>query len=207
MALVLMPSDAVFVRTQWVPPAQNQINTSGWTGARQVLRAPGVGRWRVSAALKPIAREIDVFAWRAFCTAVEGQANTFLMPYCKNQYRAPGMGSNPVVKTGQGDLSGNETMVIAGLGAAGTKMYAGQVITVTLPSGKKQMLMLKAHLIAASNGEATATFRAALRESPAGNSAVETLNPVAEMAMTDDAVPIPQDNGVYNLAFEAAEVW
>lgn len=207
MALIIMPANVPFVRKTWVPPAKNQVNRSGWTGKRKVVRLPGAALWSVSAAVMPISREVDAWPWLAFFTALEGEANSFLMPYCVGQYRRPGTGANPTVsgvQTGGAGGQGAQTLYIENLGVGGG-LHAGQVMTLLYPSGNRQLVLLTQNLIGDGTGRGMATFRGAMRETPAAGAAVEFVNPVCQMALTDDAIPLPNDEGVYNFAFDATE--
>lgn len=202
MALVIMPPNAVFTRAQWVPPAQNQVNRSGWTGGRKVVRLPGAPRWRVSAALKPISREIDAWPWIAFFTALEGSANSFLMPWraCQPVANDPTVGP-------AGGAAGAETAELQGMPPNATFMYAGMGLTFTLPTGAQQLVVLKSNLVADANGRGIATFRAALRKPVAQGAAVAARFPVCQMALPSNDIPLPSDEGVYNIAFDAEEVF
>lgn len=200
MALITMPAGAVFPRTDWTPPAQNQVNRSGWTGGRKVVRLPGAPRWRVSAALKQISREVDAWPWKRFFTALEGEGNTFLMPfYCNPDAPA----ATALVRAGA--VKGNETLPLSGL-PVGLVLHGGQAISVVHPTGRHQLLMLTDDLVGAGDGTGTAQVRAALREAPVVGAVVQLRDPVCQMALTAN-VPLPRDEGVYNFAFDAEEAF
>lgn len=210
MAVVQMPAGAVFTKRAWTPPAQNQVNKSGWTGARKVLRLPGAGVWKVTAAIKPISREVDAWPWQAFLAVLEGEANTFYMPACDgDQWRAPGTPANAAfLNSGFPNVGvqGATQMHLGGLGAPGLKMYGGQKITVFAPDGTAQMLLLTQNLVADGQGLALATFRGALRRQPTDGSQVRLARPVCEMAMVGNPA-LDENEGVYTLGFDAEEAF
>lgn len=201
MAVVQMPAGAVFTKRAWTPPAQNQVNKSGWTGARKVLRLPGAGVWKVTASVKPISREVDAWPWKAFLSVLEGQANTFLMPFACKQTAA----ANPVVVASA--FQGATTNVLLGGMPPGLFLRGGRALTFLLPSGKRQLVLLTQDLVAGNDGEAYAAFRGALRETVAAGVAVEARDPVCEMAMMNADVPWDENEGVYTVAFDAEEAF
>jgi len=206
MANIPLPTNLPFTRLRWVPPAQNQVNRSEWTGARKVVRLPGAGRWRCSAAVLQTTRHSIAREWIAFFTALEGQANTFLLPFSQGgQYTQAGTGATPQVAAGA--VQGAETIPLQGLGASGVRLFAGQAMSFVQPDGNTQLVVLTQNLVADGSGNGTATFRAALRGAPAAGTAVELVNPVGQMALTTDLVPIPSDEGVYDFAFDCEEAF
>lgn len=203
MALVTLPAPAVFTRNVWTPPAQNQVNRSAWTGARKVVRLPGTPRWRVSAALKTITREIDAWPWIGFFTALEGEANTFLMPWRECQV----VGVETVTVGVGGALAGAQQAPIAGMPVAAPFLRTGQALTFLFAGGGRQLVVLTQDLVADVAGTGTAHFRAALRKSVAAGVVVKARYPDGEMAMVGGPVPLPNDEGAYNFAFDAEEAF
>ncbi len=209
MAVIALPASPPFVRTSWVPPAQNQVNRSGWTGKRKVVRLPTSKGWRVSVSVMAISREVDAWPWKAFFAASEGEANTFLMPYCRGQYVVPGTGAAVTVEAVQPadvGVQGAGSVKVGGLNVNGG-LFAGQALDVLLPSGDRQLFILTSALVGDAQGKAIATFGGGLRETPAAGAAVELRDPVCVMALVGNNTPIPSDEGVYNFAFDAEEVW
>lgn len=207
MAVLTVPVGAKFTKRAWVPPSRTQVNRSGWTGARKALRLPGAGLWRVSAAVRTMTREIEVYPWRAFLLALEGQANTFLMPVCEGQHVVPGTGEAPVVVQDGTAVQGSTTMRIAGLGAGGLRMFGGQYMSVVLPSGQTQLLGLTQDLLVTEGGVGVARFRGALRETLVNGARVEISNPVCEMEMASGDVGWDEDEGQWTVAFDAVEAF
>lgn len=201
MAVVTLPANPVFVRRSWTPPAQNQVNKSGWTGARKVVRLPGAGVWKVSASILPISRERDSWPWKAFFTVLEGDANTFLMPFACSQTTA----ANPQV--GNGAEQGDDTCPLVGLPPSALFLHGGRSLTFLLPSGRRQLVLLTQDIIANSGGAGLARFRAALRETPTPGAVVEARDTVCEMAMVSSSNPWDEDEGVYKFAWDAEEAF
>jgi hypothetical protein len=201
MAVLTMPANAEFTRRAWTPPARNQVNRSGWTGARSVVRMPGAAIWRVSVACKPLTREADTWPWTAFLAALEGTANHFLMPYKCGQTAA----ANPVA--GAGGQQGSDQAPIAGMPAGGLYLRGGQAMTFLLPSGSRQLVLLTHDLVADGAGTGLAKFRGALREAPAAAAAIEARNPVCEMTMVTNDTGWDDDEGVFKVAFDAEEAF
>lgn len=202
MAVIAMPSPANWTRRQWIPPAKNQVNRSGWTGKRTVVRMPGAALWRVSASLMPISTAMAAEPWEAWLAALEGSANHFYMPIGCNQTAA----ANPTVGTG-GTAQGNDTAPVTGMPASATYLRAGQKMTFYLPSGARQLVILTAPLVANGSGNGTATFRGAVREALTAGGAIEARNPFCEMAMTNDDSGWDEDEGVFGLSFDAEEAF
>lgn len=202
MAVIAMPTGAEWVRRQWKPPAQNQVNRTRWTGKRTVVRMPGAALWRVSATLFPKTSALAAEPWAAWLAALEGSANHFYMPIACNQTAS----ANPTVGTA-GAAQGSDTAPIKGMPASATYLRAGQKMTFTLPSGNRQLVILTAPLVANGSGTGTATFRGALREAVANNAAIEARNPFCEMALVNDDAGWDEDEGVFNLSFDAEEAF
>jgi hypothetical protein len=200
MAVVAMPANPVWRKRAWIPPSRNQVNESAWTGARQVLRLPGAALWRVSAAHVPLTREIQTWPWKAFLTVLEGQANTFLMPYACSQTGV----ANPRV---QAAVQGEGRATLAGFPASRFILNGGRAMTFLHPSGRRQMVLLTNDLTSDAAGVAVARFRGVLREAPAVTSVVEIRNPVCEMAMVNGDVGWDEEEGVYSIAFDAREAF
>lgn len=201
MAVLAIPANAEFTRRAWRPPAKNQVNRSGWTGARSVVRLPGAALWAVSAACKPLTREVDTWPWTAFLAALEGNANHFLMPYKCGQTAAP----NPVA--GAGGEQGSDQAPVAGMVPGGLYLHGGQGLTWLLPSGSRQLVLLTHDLVADGAGNGLARFRGALREAPAAGAAIEARDPVCEMAMVNNDIGWDDDEGVFKVAFDAEEAF
>lgn len=202
MTLIALPPSISFVSVQWTPPSTKvQVNRSAWTGARRGVRLPGGARWAAKATLPPVVNDpVKESAWAGFLAALDGPFNSFRLPCRTNQH---GLAISPVVKAGA--IAGATSLVIAGLPASIQILSVGQLMTVILPSGRAQMLILIDNLISNATGEATAIFRAALREAPAAGSAVETVNPFCELSLVGD-VPAWTDGLANRTDFEAIDL-
>lgn len=201
MTLIAMPTTPGFVSVQWTPPStQVQRNRSEWTGVTRGVRLPGGQRWKAKATLPPIVGKPDVAAaWGAFLMALDGPYNSFLLPFRKNQHNLA-----LDVRVGAG-AAGGTTMTLTNLPASAMLLPAGYCITVPLPSGRVQMLRLISALTSDGAGNATALFRAPLRQTLVADSWCETRNPVAEMMLVGDA-PTETDGLARAWSFDAIDL-
>lgn len=200
MTVITMPAGASWEKRKWTPPARSQVNRSGWTGARTVVRLPGAALWRVSATHFPLTTALTAEPWEAFLAALEGPTNHFFMPIACNQV-ATNLRCGTVAQ-------GAETAPMADMPASVTYMRAGQKLTFPLPSGGHQLVILTQPLVSNGSGTGTAHFRGAMREGVATGTTIECKNPFCEMAMIDDSqCGWDEDNGVFNLSFDAEEAF
>lgn len=182
MAVKTLPSGFKFRAIEWRLQQPAQVNRSGYTGARQVVGLPGGARWSASVEFAPFQNDAAVRAWRGFLAGLEGQVHTFYMPAVLADQHA---GANPTATVASGASSATLSSSIG--------LQAGQYLTFTLSSGKRQMVVLTADMVGA-----LATFRPPLREAATGT--VETLRPYAQVALTEDTVAwSPQPGGIYAL--------
>lgn len=203
MSIITFPTVQFWIKRDWTPPANNRVNQSEWTKGRKVVRLPGAALWRVSAMHRPITNERDTWPWKAFFAAVEGEAHHFYMPYACNQVAA---GSRTIGSGGA--AQGAVTAPIAGMTANATPfLYAGQALTITLPSGARQLVILTANLNSSSGGTGIATFRAGLRETVSAGATVEARNPYCEMAMASPNPGWTEQSGIFQIAFDAVEAF
>lgn len=73
-----------------------------------------------------------------------------------------------------------------------------------------ELKMLTADVNTNGSGQATLTFKPALRESPADNTAITVLNPACEMILADDQQTVWESDhdGIYeSITFIAVEVF
>src|SRR3546814_9339926 len=130
-----------------------QGNRSAWTGRRQVVALPGAARWSASVALRPMLSDSDVLLWRAFLLKLRGQQNTFRL-----RATEAAQVSGLTVRVNGGGQSGY-SLATDGWGAAGTKLLAGQFITIG-----DQLIALGDDVVANGSGQATLTLESRLRD-------------------------------------------
>ena len=177
---------------QLVRPAQ--VNTSGWTGRRQVLPS-GRGWWECSISLTPIVGQENFRPWRAFLALTDGPVNDFrVLVDPKPQTTLP----NTVLVKGAGQTG--TSLITDGWPASSTVLKAGMFVTVV-----DQLVQLTANATTNGAGEATLTFKPALRLAPADNAAVEYKNPYCLMFMTDEPTPSVDQGYIYNMTLNLRE--
>lgn len=155
-----------------------QVNRSVWTGRKRASGLPGAQKWYASADVEGVATEFDERPWRRFLLACKGPLNWFRFPISCSQRT----GSNPTVRTG---ATAGEALPLQGLPVSQTVLYAGQYMTVPLPSGHHRLVMLMQDLITNSSGQATASFLPALNEVPTTGAIVETIAPYLAASLTE----------------------
>ena len=198
MTLITVPSydDIDMSGPRLNSPAQ--VNRSIWTGGRKVIGMPGGESWTGQVTIGPIATEEEERPWRAFLFALEGPANSCRWYLPCNRH----IGGKPAVDTG---ASNAYTLPLTGMAASTIILRAGQWMTVPLPSGKYRAVCLTADLITDSSGEATASFKPALGETPTLGATVETGAPFIDFAPTATIMGLDQQDGVSGVSFDVEE--
>jgi hypothetical protein len=198
MTEVLVPDyDAIEVRQlDFDEPAQ--VNRSAWTGARKVVGLPGAALWRGGIEIKDIATELEERQWRSFLAKLKGVQNWFKV-YLPCQVH---IGPAPSVAAGATD---GYTLPLTGMQPEAIILYAGQHMTVPLPSGHSRAVRLTADLLTDASGNATAEFAPALNEIPTLGVAVETAKPFVPVTSATARLGLSYDNGVSAISFEIEE--
>ena len=78
-------------------------------------------------------------------------------------------------------------------------------MTVPLPSGRHRAVCLISNLTSDGGGNATATFRPALTETPALGATVETKDPFVPFASAETRLGLSVRDGVSGTSFEVRE--
>ena len=196
MSEITVPDQDMLLLDSLRLKAPAQTNRSKWTNRRKSVGLPGAEWWNGSVSIDVISTESEERAWRAFLFALGGPANWFRKRLACDQVVA-----NPTVAAGAGDAY---TMPLAGLGASGTVLVAGQWLTVPLPSGRYRTVCLVADLVSAS-GTGTATFRPALGEVPTTGATVEAINPFIALSPVIDELGLDYSQGVSGASFDVEE--
>lgn len=178
--------------------APAQVNRSVWTGSRKVVGLPGAEVWRGKAAIDGQATEEAERPWRAFLWSLGGPENWFRWPLPCNQH----IGPKPLVHAASED---GYTLPLDGMQPSTTILFAGQFMTVPLPSGRYRAVCLTEDLVTNGSGQATATFRPALTEVPADNAEVETARPFVPMSPVSPTQGFAMDSGVSAASFDVEE--
>ncbi|PZR83599.1 MAG: hypothetical protein DI537_34705 [Stutzerimonas stutzeri] len=184
MAIIDVPAGLGFAEAAWEIDTPFQDNRSVWTSARRGVLLPGAAHWFCTVEFAGVGLGDGAAApGRAFLAALEGMKNSFRLRAAKDQHT---LSVSPQAKAGA--IAEQSTMTIKNLPASAVHLPAGYYITVRRPSGKEQMLMLTAPLVANGSGEALAQFKPPLIEAPAADSAVETRDPWCLMSQTTTRV-------------------
>ena len=157
---------------------------------------PGA-RWELTLTLRAMHRR-EAAAWQAFLLLLEGSVNAFngYDPDARDP-RGPASGT-PLVKGGSQTGS---TLLIDGCaaGVAGW-MLAGDYLKSerrgirVAPGVNGELKMLTQDAGTNGSGEATLTFKPALRNSPADNAPLTVRNASCAMTLIDDAQSVWQTN-------------
>lgn len=172
----------------WKLIQPSQVNTSEWTGARQVLPS-NRGWWECQYSMPVISGTTNVLAWRSFFAQARGAANDFQVPVdVVAQSKLP----NTVLVRGAGQTG--RSIITDGWPASSTVMKAGQFITI-----ENQLVQLTANATSDGSGIATLTFEPAIRAAPADNAPVEYRNPYCLMYMTEEPQVSVEPAHIYTL--------
>ncbi|MDZ7906367.1 MAG: hypothetical protein U5N55_11755 [Cypionkella sp.] len=174
------------------------INRSDWTGVRKSIGRPGAGFWRGQIAVADIATELEERQWRAFTARLRGTQNWFKV-YLPCQSH---IGPAPTVAAG---ATNGYSLPLTGMSPSTLILYAGQHITVPLPSGHSRAVRLTDHLVTDSSGNATASFSPALNEVPALAATVETARPFVAVTASQPDNPFEQEDGVSRFQMDIEE--
>lgn len=171
-------------------------------GDTQTVQKPGTF-WMLEAALAVRTRAdgADVMAW---LTELDGPAGRF-------------HAGDPLGGTPRGDISGStplvngaaqtgKTLVTDGWNAGGS-FLKNDYFAIDLPLGGRSLHHLVADAVIDGGGNATLSFRPALRESPAENAALIISSATCSMRLIDDNQAAWEESvdGFYRMGFSAIE--
>jgi hypothetical protein len=173
---------------------------SAFTRQRQVLSYPSGHLWVFSFGL-PNMPEPYAGDTRAFLVDMDGRANTCQMRV--PGYSTPSNGYSGAIGLVKGADQTGYSLETDGWPTSQTILPKGAYITVN-----DELKVLTAPLISDGAGEATASFKPAIRNSPADNSQIIFNNPYAVMSLADPnaaawSLKAPRFHG-FSLAFEEA---
>lgn len=200
MAVKVWPSEIGVRGINWDQPVAQVVNRS-WSGRQRIVAFGPAARWSASGELPPMKLAAHQ-AWLGFRASLQGSIHTFRL----QQVWAAQHSGTPTVRINGAGQSGF-ALVLDGLPNSTTLLQAGQGITVPLPSGDEQLILLAAALTSNGSGQATATLRTPLRESPADNATVETLLPWGLLRMGAELSWSEAMGGIYLHSFAAGEAF
>lgn len=195
MALIPLPSGLIQT-VEWTVHQPGQVTQSPYTGR---VKAQDSGHaWHDARVTWTTLQGSEVFARRRFLVAAGKKGNTFRLGIVDGPDQSA-LTSVLVKGAGQSGYS----LITDGWGAAGTKLVAGQYITVG-----DQAIMLAADAVANGSGEATLALEYALRVVPADNAAVEVKRPWALMRLSEPRVSWSVSPGtLYGASFACEEAF
>jgi hypothetical protein len=180
VTIITPPAALPLGSAKWRVRDAAQVNRSLWTGTRKAVGLPGAQLWTVSGNFAPQIGMSEAIPWKAFFFKLRGVQNSFPVIAVEAQQTSA---SNPTVASGAID---GASVPLTGLPVSSTVLLAGQMLTVTLPSGHKRLAGLTADLVSNGSGAGTATLNIELGETPAMGAAVEIQWPFGLMALTGD---------------------
>lgn len=196
-----MPASPGFIRSRFGLETNTQTFESPLTkNVQRVLL--GGARWSLSVTLPRMNRQ-QAAPWQAFLLGLEGQVNTFSGFDPDTKYpRGNVAGSTPLVKNGSQTGS---SLTTDGWAASTVVLKAGDYFSVN-----GELKMVTSDVTSDGSGNATVSFKPALRSSPADNAPLTVTNATCTMILTDDmqAVWESDHNGIYeSISFSAVEVF
>lgn len=198
---LVMPATPGFRRSRFGLQSNTQTFRSPLTNDVQRLRLPGA-RWMATYTLPQMNRQ-QAAAWQAFLLGLEGGVNTFYA--FDPDKRAPrGIATGTPLVKGAGQTG--STLVIDGC----TPNVNGWLLAGDMFAVNGELKMLTAPVNTNGSGEATLSFKAALRTSPADNAPLSLQSPSCLMVLTDDQQTFweANHNGIYQEhSFSATEVF
>lgn len=200
MTAINMPSYPGFVSCRFGLETNTQTFTSPLTKATQRLLLGGA-RWIATYSL-PAMNRTQAAIWKAFFDQLGGGVNTFnaFDPDCKTPRGAGG--GTPLVN---GASQTGSSLITDGWPASTTVLKAGDYFSVN-----SELKRATADVLSDGSGNATISFKPALRNSPGDNAAIIIDKPTCTMALVDDMQGIWEcdKNGIYMpKSFSAYEVF
>jgi hypothetical protein len=194
-----LPSPTGFTTSRFGLETNTQTFTSPLTKAVQRVVLGGA-RWSWTFSLPAMKRD-KAAVWKAFLDRLEGQGNTFNAydPDCMSP-RGTATGT-PLVKNASQTGS---SLTTDGWTAGITALKAGDYFAVN-----GELKRMTADAVADGSGNATLTFKPALRNSPSDNAPLTVQKPTCTMILADDMQSTWECNmnGVYQpKTFNAYEV-
>jgi hypothetical protein len=200
---ITMPASPGFIRPRFGLETNTQTFESPLTKAVQRKLLLG-SRWTLSGTL-PAMNRAQMAPWQAFLLQLEGRVNTFY-GYDPDGREPRGLAAGtPLVK--RGSQTGS-TLEIDGC----TPNVTGWMLAGDYFSVNGELKMLTANVNTNGSGEATLSFKPALRTSPADNAPVTVRDCTCTMVLTDDMQAMWEGasnrTGFYEpLTFSAVEVF
>lgn len=196
MPILTVPDSEAVIIDRFDLDTPAQVNRSAWTKRRKVIDLPGAQMWSFQFHIEGVNTELAERPWRSFLVRLGGPANPFRLPVACSQHTGP--------KPRTQENSSGSTLRLSGFAGA-QSMYAGQYLTVPLPSGHERLVMIINDFIADGGGNAIATVLPPLDEVPVSGLTVESINPWALVALPDSRNGWSLSDGISDFQFTAEE--
>lgn len=194
MALITMPSGLIQT-VEWAFVQPGQATQSSWTG-RSKEQPSGHAWFEARVVVRPLFRT-EIYAYRRFLSLAGLKGNTFRLDAVEED-----QSSLTTVLVNGGGQTGY-SLITDGWGGAGTKLLAGQFITIA-----NQLIMLSSDVTADSGGNATLSLASAIRSATAENAPVEVKRPYGLMRIPDTRVGWSVSPGrIYGSSFSCVEAF
>jgi len=196
---IFMPTRPGFTTARFGLETNTQKFESPFTKVSQRVLLSG-SRWMASFSLPAMKRDTAA-AWQAFFLNLEGAANTFY-GYDPDGVIPRGTAKGAPLVNG-GSQTGSSLLTDGWL-ASQTVLRAGDYFSVN-----GELKMVTADVTSNGGGNATISFKPALRDSPLNNAVITVDRPICIMALVDDLQAMWECNemGVYQpKTFSAVEV-
>ncbi len=201
--LITMPATSCFAAISMRLNTVVGMSQSPFSMSQQAFLWEGE-QWEADFTLPPIKERATYAEWQAFSLLLKGRYNYFLL-------------GDPLARTPRGVATGTPLVDAAGqIGNTLTTSGWTPGVTGILKAGdyfqvgtgvNARLHMLTQDADSDTNGDATLTFRPALRSSPALNSAVVVNNAKGAFRLADNSVGWSANVGpFYNFSFSAIEV-
>lgn len=196
MAEVTAPPGLIITALGFDSPAQR--NQSPWTGTTRKTGLAGAETWQGSVQIPEIATEEAERPWRAFYFGLRGVMNWFKLRLPCQRH----IGPKPLVAAGS---TGGYSLPLTGMTPSTHILFAGQYMTVPMPSGRARNVMLTQDLVTNASGQATAVFLPALGQIPTTGATVETAEPFIPVCSTTTSNVLNWAQGVSGASFDVTE--
>jgi hypothetical protein len=196
---ITMPTYPNFTNCRFGLQTNSQTFTSPLTNTTQRLLLAGA-RWVATYSLPAMTRA-QAAPWKAFFDLLEGSVNTFNGFDPDNKHPRGTAGGTPLVN---GASQTGSSIITDGWLANTTVLKAGDYFSFG------ELKRATADVLSDGSGNATISFKPAIRSAPADNTPIVTATPTCLMTLADDmqAMFMCDQNGIYQpLTFNAIEVF
>jgi len=204
MPILALPPTPQFAEASFRLASNTLAHTSALNKTTQTVEFPGA-RWRLEAAHAALERA-EAEVWQAFLAELDGMAGRF--------YAGDPLGGTPRGAVGasaprvNGAGQSGKTLIADGWDTSVTGVFLkGDYFAIDLPSGGRSLHKAVADHDSDGGGNATLSFRPALRESPTENAPLIIAAATCVMRLIDDDQAGWRESAgnLYGISFAAVE--